>query len=191
MNDRLQNNIYKCFSVQACENEWVRVSQGKLIVFSIQCLMLKKKKKKKTKLKSRLLPPAVWFHILSCTVWRLPAEPQCHLAPSVFHRHFSVSPTKSESIVYWTQAYVLCHSKGRNPKLWPTQKHTVEDKGWRRPSSTPSPLSSHSSDPFFECIVTKHGNASMSKKCFEISNSSWVFAKSYMPLCNVCILCVM
>lgn len=145
MNNRLQNNIYECFSVQACENEWVTFSQGKLIVFSMKCLMYKTNKQtKKRTLNLNLLYFLLQFEFIWCTVQHCVSA-----APLVFHHHLSVSPAKSESIVYWTQAYILCHSEGRNPKLWTTQKHTAEDEGWRLPSPTPSPLSSHSSDPPF------------------------------------------
>lgn len=50
--------------------------------------------------------------------------------PSVFHHHFSVSPTKkvNSSFTELRLTFLFfCHSKGRNPKLWPTQKHTVTD----------------------------------------------------------------
>lgn len=85
----------------------------------------------------------------------------------------------------------FCHCKGRNPKLWPTQKHTVTDT--RRPQAALilPPLKLTLLRPFSKedaAEVTKDENTSMSKeKCFKNSISPRVFALSYMPLYGVSI----
>ena len=118
-----------------------------------------------------------------------PALCDCHLQnctaqfSAIIVPHFSVTSTESESIVYWTQAYAFSHVKGRNPKLWQTQKHTVMGaRQWRAALIFSLPNVLTLLWPFFlmraqlMCIVTKDLNASMSKKkCFK-NSTSCVFA---------------
>lgn len=157
-------------------NEWVSecVSREVDCIF-MECLMFKKKEGKKA-----YFPFVPHCSLLSYTVQHCVTAicrlAQCSLMPSVFQHHFSVSSTTSESIVYWTQAYVFCHSKGRNPKLWPTQKHTVKDVG-RLGSALvcsspfelthPGPFSNTTQKMLPKRIVTKDESTSMSEKVLQ------------------------
>lgn len=122
MNDHFQDNIYECFAVQACVSEWVRECVSR----EVDCILYGMFNVGKKKLNSPLLPTAVCFYTLSSTVTAICRAAQHSLMPSVFHHHFSVTPTESESIVYWTQAYVFAILKEeiqscdrlRNTLLW-------------------------------------------------------------------------
>lgn len=114
--------------------EWMsrRVFDEGSWLYSLWNVSCKKEKEKKKKAK---LPFTPQCSLLSCTVQHCMTAfcraAQRSLMLSVFQHHLTVSPT--ESIVYWTQAYVLLpFLKGRNPKLWPTQKHTVTEEEWPR-----------------------------------------------------------
>lgn len=93
MNDHFQGNIYKCFAVRACGSDCVSACSWR----EVDCILfgMFNVEKKQQRPKSPLLPPG--FHKLSNTVWL----PPCSWAPSVFHHR----PTKSESVIYWTQAH--------------------------------------------------------------------------------------
>lgn len=146
MNDHFQGNIYKCFAVRACGSDCVSECSWR----EVDCILfgMFNVEKKRQRLKSPLLPPG--FHILSSTVW-LPA---CSWAPSVFHHR----PTKSESIIYWTQAHFFCVFS----PLWRKKSKAVTDSethcsgqggsgGSESPLlSTLFPFSSNSLDPFFK-----------------------------------------
>lgn len=95
------------FALQACVSGWV----GVCLMREVDCILygmflVKKKKKKKKKAK---LPFTPQCSLLSCTVQHCMTAfcraAQRSLMLSVFQHHLTVSPT--ESIVYWTQAYVL------------------------------------------------------------------------------------
>lgn len=112
-------------------------------------------------------------------------------------------PPQCQSNLKWKRHLLnsglrFCHCKGRNPKLWPTQKHTVTDRRRQQAALIRSfPFELTLLRPFSKedtAEVQRHKrwkHEHVKKKCFKTSILPWVFALSYMLLydVNISVLC--
>lgn len=121
MNDHFQGNIYKCFAVRACGSDCVsECSWGGVDCILFGMFNVEKKNNRG------------WNHLYFLLAF-IYCQALCDCHPAVEHRQCSTTAQlkvkASFTELRLTFFVFFRHSEGRNPKLWPTQKHTVQDKG--------------------------------------------------------------
>lgn len=121
MNDHFQGNIYNCFSVRACGSDCVSECSWR----EVDCILFGMFHVEKKNNRS-------WNHLYFRLAF-IYCQALCDCHPAAEHRQCSTTAQQkvkaSITELRLTFSVVFRHSEGRNPKLWPTHKHTVQDKG--------------------------------------------------------------